>query len=323
MQRALHDHPLWQQHRLLDLLQSILLLGILAAFLALLGYLVWGPAGILLTIIGGCLLLAINPGKHPQWVMRAYRAQPLSEFEYPKVYQICKILSQRAALERVPTLYRVPSNKLNAFTIGHPKNAVIGISDGLLRQLSMREISGVLAHEISHIAHNDLWIMSLGDMLTRLTQLAAVSGQILLLVNLPLVLLAGVSLNWWAILFLIAAPTLSVLVQLALSRTREYSADESAAWLSADPLALAQALKKIEYANGSWWPQILLPKRFGLSSSLFRTHPETKKRVQRLEQLSQCIDSNERIALADKPEYWFRPFVHSFNRPYNFWHDWL
>jgi len=140
----------------------------------------------------------------------------------------------------------------------------------------------VLAHEVSHIRNNDMLVMSIADLISRLTSLLSLFGQFLLLLNLPLILLTNVSINWFAIFLLVFAPNLSSLAQLGLSRVREYNADLGAARLTADPRGLASALVKIGQYSGSFFEKIMMPSRRIPVPSLLRTHPLTEDRVQRL-----------------------------------------
>jgi len=171
---------------------------------------------------------------------------------------------------------------VNAFTVGRRDESAIAVTDGLLRLLDSREMTGVLAHEVSHIRSNDTWVMSVADLFSRLTNILSLLGLLLLFINLPLILLSYVSISWLAILNLIFAPNLSALAQLGLSRTREYDADMSAARLTGDPRGLARALVKIERCSSSFFERIFLPGRRIPEPSMLRTHPPTEERVQRL-----------------------------------------
>jgi heat shock protein HtpX len=171
--------------------------------------------------------------------MRLYRARPVSAQEAPALWNAVQALTERAGLPRWPELYYLPSQVMNAFAVGTPVNSAIGLTDGLLRHLDLREIVGVLAHEISHVHNNDLRVMGLADLFSRGTSILSLLGQILLLLNLPLILFTQVTVNWWAIALLVFAPNLSALAQLALSRTREFDADLNAARLTGDPEGLA------------------------------------------------------------------------------------
>jgi len=276
------DAMTWQQHRWLNRLQSLALLILMGGFLTLLGWLLWGPPGVLVLLTVGVAGIMLNPSTSPRWVMRLYGAERLSPNRAPGLWRALKILSQRAGLRAVPNLYYVPSRVLNAFAVGAPHGSAIALSDGLIRQLNTRELLGVLAHEVSHIVNNDLWVMGLADMFSRTTSMLSLVGQFLLILNLPLVLVGAATISWWAILLLVFAPNLSALAQLALSRTREYDADLNAVRLTGDPQGLMSALAKIEELQGGWMERILLPGRRVPEPSLLRTHPLTQDRIDRL-----------------------------------------
>jgi len=273
------------QHSLANRLQSLLLLGIMAGFLALLGGILWGSDGIFMLLFSGSLLILFNPVARPGLIMRMYRATPLSAAEVPALHSALQELCRRARLPQSPALYYVPSKALNAFAVGRHNEAVIALTDGLLRSLDQRESIAVLAHEISHIQNNDTWVMGIADLFSRMTSALSLFGQLLLLINLPLILISSISISWFAIALLIFAPNLSALAQLGLSRTREYNADLNAVRLTGDPQGLASALLKIERGSGSVFERILLPGRNIPEPSLLRTHPPTEERVRRLMEL--------------------------------------
>ncbi len=276
------DKDTWQHHAWLNRLQSAALLLFLGGFLALLGWLIWGGIGILVLLSIGLSAALTNPTVSPRWVMRLYGATRLGAANAPRLVHVTERLAERAALPAPPQLYYVPSRVLNAFAVGSPGQSAIALTDGMLRRLELPEIIAVLAHEMSHIRNNDLWVMGLADMFSRATSLLSLLGQLLLIVSLPLALFSMMVINWAAILLLIFAPTLSSLAQLALSRTREYDADLNAVRLTGDPDALASALAKIERIQGGWLERVLLPGRGVPEPSLLRTHPDTGDRIARL-----------------------------------------
>ncbi|MDX1711726.1 MAG: zinc metalloprotease HtpX, partial [Rhodovibrionaceae bacterium] len=177
------------------------------------------------------------------------------------------------------------SRTLNAFSLGSPKDSAIAVTDGMLRNLNLREFAGVMAHEVSHIRHNDLWVMGLADTITRLTRIMSLMGIVLFFINVPLLLVGQAVIPWLGVLVLIFAPTLGSLLQLALSRAREYDADMDAAGLTGDPEGLASALEKLERHQGRFWEEIFAPGRRIPDPSLLRTHPATEDRVTRLRSL--------------------------------------
>ncbi|WP_312330195.1 zinc metalloprotease HtpX [Atlantibacter hermannii] len=183
-----------------------------------------------------------------------------------------------------PAAY-VPSGVVNAFATGSKHHAAIALTDGLLRSLTPRELTGVLGHEIAHIANEDLRVMGLADSISRLTHLLALLGQLAIVLSLPTLLLGVTEVNWPALLLLAVAPQLALLAQLGLSRVREFDADRLAAELTGDPHGLASALAKIERVSRSWraW---LLPGWGNPEPSWLRTHPATAERIERLLELA-------------------------------------
>ncbi|MCP5156161.1 MAG: M48 family metalloprotease [Ectothiorhodospiraceae bacterium] len=276
------EPDVWQRHRWINAMQSLLLLASMAAMLSALGYVVAGSVGVLWALGGGAALVAFNPGLSPGLVLRLYGARAVGPRAAPDLHHVLSVLAERAGLERPPALFHVPSRMLNAFAVGSRDSCAIAVTDGLLRTLAPREVIGVLAHEVSHVRHNDMWIMGLADLLSRLTSLFATAGQLLVLVNLPLMLLGTVAVSWWVVLVLVLAPLVTGLMQLALSRTREYDADLGAVALTGDPRGLASALARMERYQGRFVEQILFPGRRVPDPSLLRTHPPTEERVRRL-----------------------------------------
>ncbi|MBI1425610.1 MAG: M48 family metalloprotease [Gammaproteobacteria bacterium] len=301
------DTSVWVQHAWRNRLQSLLLLVIMAGFVILLGQLLWGADGMLILLVVGLFGVLFSPSFSPWMIMRMYGASRLTPEQSPALWRLVATLGERAGLSAQPELYYVPSRMLNAFAVGSKTNAAIGITDGLLRQLDQRELAGVLAHEISHIRSNDLWVMGLADLFSRATSILSLMGQFLLLVNLPLILFTQVSISWFAIALLIFAPHFSALAQLALSRTREFDADLNAARLTGDPEGLARALAKIEQVQGGWLERVFLPGRRVPEPSLLRTHPHTEERIARLmalqPQLAESAMSMLQFSGAPKMQY--------------------
>ncbi|HEB97707.1 MAG TPA: peptidase M48 [Sedimenticola thiotaurini] len=275
----------WQRHALANRLQSLLLLLAMGGLLALLGSLFWGREGAfwLLAVCG--VLILINPMASPGLILGLYHARPLTREQAPLLHAALEELSRRAELPNPPRLYYIPSSMVNAFSLGRGGQAAVAVTDGLVNSLNEREIIGVLAHEISHIANGDMWVMGLADLFSRMTAMLSLFGQFLLFVNLPLIMMAGKGIAWLPILLLIFAPNLSALAQLGLSRTREYDADLNAARLTGDPEGLASALQKIEQKQQSLLGRILLPGQRIPEPSMLRTHPPTAERIRRLMEL--------------------------------------
>jgi heat shock protein HtpX len=176
---------------------------------------------------------------------------------------------------------------LNAFAAGTPEKAVIALTEGLRRRLNLTELAGVIAHEISHVRNNDLAIMMTADVLTRCMQWLAYLAVILAVLNIPAFLLGEAEVPLIGLVLLYLAPTAGSLIQLALSRTREYDADLEAASLTGDPRGLISALQKLDRYQGRFWEDLRLPVpgRRVPQPSLLRSHPRTEERIKRLEAL--------------------------------------
>ena len=272
-------------------LKTAALLGLLSAFILGVGYWVGGASGL---VIAGFLALAMNGVGYffsDKIALRSMGARPVSEQEFPALYKMVRELSQQAG-KPMPRLYISPTPQPNAFATGrNPENAAVCVTEGITQILDYRELRGVIGHELSHVYNRDILISSvagaLASMITMLAYLAwfiPVGGDDDDGPN-PIVFL----------LMLFLGPLAASIIQLAISRSREYQADESGATLANDPLALASALRKIHMGT----QQMPLPAEGQLASTahlmidnpfrgsgiakLFSTHPPMEERVRRLE----------------------------------------
>jgi heat shock protein HtpX len=273
-------------HTFINLAHTLILFVGMLLVLGVSGYALFGPPGVYGAVLLIVISLVLSPRISPRTLLRLYGAVPLTAASAPELDAMLRELARRANLTRIPQLYYVPSQVTNAFAVGSPRDAAIGVTDGLLRRLTLRELAGVLAHELSHVRHNDLWVMNFADVLSRVTSLLANVGQLLLLINLPLVLMGQATISWLAIAMLIVAPLLNGLLQLALSRTREYDADRGAVALTGDPAGLASALLKLERYTAALLRQIVVPGHGVPQPSILRTHPPTRDRIARLERMA-------------------------------------
>lgn len=272
-------------HKLSNTLQSLLLIVSMLGILGLVGWIVAGFDGLLLASIACAVVLVLGTGISPGIILRMYRARPIALPQAPELYEILKGLSHRAGLSRVPQLFYIPSSALNAFAIGRRDEAAIAVTSGLLRHLNQRELIGVLAHELSHLRNNDILTMTLANTVSRITLLLSQLGQLMLIFALPLMLLGEVHISLLGLLVLMFAPTCVVLLQLALSRNREFDADLGAVMLTGDPYGLSQALRKLERPRGNWLQRLLFPSGQTDAPQWLQTHPATNERIQRLNSL--------------------------------------
>jgi heat shock protein HtpX len=272
------------RHRVLNTLHTVLLLAAMAALAGYIGWSLFGEEGLIWAAALALFAFVLSPRISPRWVLRLSGAWEIAPWQAPTLHSLCGELAARAGLPRAPRLYYVPSRALNAFATGSREDSAIALTDGLLRALTLRELAGVLAHETAHIAANDLQVMNLADVVGRVTALLSLAGQVLLVAMLPAMALHGYQPPLGLIAVLVFAPTISLLLQLALSRTREYHADLGSAELTGDPAALASALDKLERLQGGWMERMFMAG--GRLPKWLRTHPPMAERIRRLAELA-------------------------------------
>lgn len=272
-------------HAHANIAASLALLGSLAALFWAVSYLLLGPLLAGAVVIGVLVGLALGPGIPLSAALKLARARPFPPGAFPAGESLVARLAARAGLEDVPILAYVPSATPNAFALESGEGPAICVTDGLLRSLSPREMAGVLAHEIAHIAHADLRVLRLADALVRVMGLMGFAGQVLLPVNLVALMFGAPLVAWYAPLVLIFAPVAGVLVKRSLARVREFDADRGAAALTGDPAALASALMRVERTTGGLLA-LLMPHLERRGDSVLRTHPSTRERVARLRALA-------------------------------------
>lgn len=281
---SVQTQQLWRS-RLKNGLQTLLIMTSLALVLSIPGYLLAGPFGVVLCFAMVLLAVYISSWVPARLILSNASAGLLRRHHAPELYRLLDALYRRAGLEIEPLLYYAPTPELNAFAVGDHRDGGIALTDGLLRTLSLRELAGVLAHEVSHLRHGDTKVMSIAAAMTRLTVWITTVVQISILLMLPMILAGDLAFPWVALLLVALAPTLSTLLQLALSRNREYTADLEAIAITGDPRGLASALQVLERHNGQW-----LATLFGRHPPAWidwlRTHPPTRERIRRLMTIS-------------------------------------
>ncbi len=278
-----HAQNVRARHRWHNRLQTVLLVLTLLGIAAVAGSLLLVTAGFSwrLRLRGSPCCLNRRP---PRADLAAVWRTPLHPDEAPDLWAVLRELAARAGLPTVPVPHYVPSGAVNAFATGSKHHAAIALTDGLLRSLTPRELTGVLGHEIAHIANEDLRVMGLADSISRLTHLLALLGQLAIVLSLPTLLLGVAEVNWPALLYLRSRHSWPCWLSWACP-VREFDADRLAAELTGDPHGLASALAKIERVSRSWraW---LLPGWGNPEPSWLRTHPATAERIERLLELS-------------------------------------
>lgn len=276
-----------ERHKRVNTVHSALLLFLMTALLVALGALLWSWPGAIVALVACVMIGLMGPRFSPALVLRMSRAQPLSRDSAQGIHHVFEELVRRAELPSVPKLYYIPTRMLNAFAVGTNNDAAVAVTDGLLRVMNGRELAGVLAHEIAHIRHQDTRVMGLADFVSRVLGTISQVGQLLLLISLPLALFGNsIGLGPLQLLAMIFAPFVSTLLQLALSRSREFTADLGAVELTGDSAGLASALRKLErIQQGGFWSNVVPGKRAPMPAAL-RTHPPTEQRIERLSQVA-------------------------------------
>jgi heat shock protein HtpX len=292
-------------HRHRNGLKTAALLGLLTSLILFVGYSFGGGTGLVIAVL---LSLGMNAATYfwsDKIALKTMGAQPVSEPQMPQLYSMVRELSSQAG-QPMPRLYVSPTPQPNAFATGrNPQNAAVCVTEGILSMLTPRELRGVIGHELSHVYNRDILISSVA---------AALAGIITMLAQLAWFIPFGRSDDEEGgpgmvgmLLMLILGPLAAMVIQMAISRSREYQADASGAALTGDPQALASALRKIHMgtqamplpADGQLASTAHLmidnPFRGGGIRNLFSTHPPMEERVARLEEMAANIGPVQRI----------------------------
>lgn len=282
----------------MNTLKTAFLMVALTVLLVLAGGAMGGRQGLIVALVLAVIMNFFSYWFSDRIVLKMYRAREISRSEDPELYDIVSELADRASLP-MPKVYICPQDTPNAFATGrNPKHAAVAVTQAIRRMLTREELAGVLGHELAHVQHRDILIGSIA---------AVIAGAITFMA----------SMARWALIFggvgggrgenrgegniiayivmMILAPIAAMLIQMAISRSREYSADAAGARISGNPLGLASALKKLQIANKQIPMQanpstahmfIMNPLSARGIQNLFSTHPSTEDRIERLKQMA-------------------------------------
>jgi heat shock protein HtpX len=278
----------------MNAIRTGMLLAVMTALFMGVGYLIGGPAGTVIAFVIAAGMNLVGYWNADKMVLSMHHAVEIDERAAPEYYGIVRDLARRANLP-MPKVYLIENDQPNAFATGrNPQNAAVAATTGLLRQLTPEELSGVMAHELSHVEHRDTLTM---------TVTATLAGAISMLGNFAFFFGGSRDNNnpfgfVGVLVAMIVAPLAAMLVQMAISRTREYSADRRGAEICGNPLWLASALRKIatsahhvvnpsaERNPATAHLFIINPLSGSRMDSLFSTHPDTENRIAALEAMA-------------------------------------
>lgn len=272
--------------------KTVVLLTFLAALLVVIGGAIGGKNGATIALV---IALVMNFGSYwfsDKIVLSMYNAQEVSEAELPDLYRLVRQLTQQAGLP-MPRLYIIPDDSPNAFATGrNPNHAALAVTEGILKLLSWEELAGVIGHELGHVKNRDILIQSIaatiGAAITYLAQFGFLFGG-------RSDDREGGGSIVGMILMMILAPLAAAIIQMAISRSREYIADETGAHICGHPMWLAGALDKLRRGTEAVPMQaeqatahmfIVKPFSGGVMASLFSTHPPIEERIERLEHMA-------------------------------------
>ncbi|WP_322031544.1 zinc metalloprotease HtpX [Paraburkholderia sp. J76] len=274
--------------------KTAMLMAAITALFIVIGGLIGGHRGMMLALFFALAMNFFSYWYSDKMVLRMYNAQEVDETTAPQFYRMVRDLATRAGLP-MPRVYLINEDAPNAFATGrNPEHAAVAATTGILRVLSEREMRGVMAHELAHVKHRDILISTIS---------ATMAGAISALANFAMIF-GGRDENGRpanpiaSIAVALLAPIAGALIQMAISRAREFEADRGGAEISGDPQALASALDKIHrYAQGIPFPaaeehpataqmMIMNPLSGGGLQNLFSTHPSTEERIRRLMEIA-------------------------------------
>ncbi|WP_075291867.1 zinc metalloprotease HtpX [Pararhizobium arenae] len=294
----------------MNVIRTAMLLALMTALFMAVGFLIGGRGGMMIAFLVAAGMNIFSYWNSDKMVLRMYNAQEVDERSAPEYYGIVRDLAARAGLP-MPRVYVIDSPQPNAFATGrNPENAAVAASTGLLQALNYDEVAGVMAHELAHVQNRDTLTMTIT---------ATLAGAISMLGNFAFFFTGNRENNnplgfIGTLVAIIVAPLAAMIVQMAISRTREYSADRRGAEICGKPLALASALAKIAGAahripnqqaehNPTTAPMFIINPLSGeRMDNLFSTHPNTENRIAALQQMAQEMKTvSTPPATPDKP----------------------
>jgi heat shock protein HtpX len=303
---------LGKEARTMNVMKTALLIAAMTALFGVIGLMLGGTGGMIVALAIGAVMNLIGYWNSDKLALRAHRAQEVNEQSAPAYYNMVKVLAERAQLP-MPRVYIIDNPQPNAFATGrNPENAAVAATTGIMELLSHEELAGVMAHELAHIKNRDTLIM---------TVTATIAGAISSLVNFSFFFGGnrenGPSNAIVQIAMMILAPMAAMIIQMAVSRTREYSADKLGGEICGNPLWLASALNKISGAAAqipNWDAErnpatahmfIINPLSGRGADNLFSTHPAAQNRINALIEQAKAMGTQQGAPRSNQP--WSKP----------------
>ncbi len=291
----------------MNMMKTAMLIAAMTALFMGIGYMIGGSGGMMIALVIALAMNAFSYWNSDKMVLRMYNAVEVDRANAPEYYGIVESLAERANLP-MPKVYLIKNDQPNAFATGrNPENAAVAATTGLLERMSREEVAGVMAHELAHIQHRDTLTMTIT---------ATLAGAISMLGNFAFFFGGSRDNNnpfgfIGVLAAMIVAPLAAMIVQMAISRTREFGADRAGAEICGDPDALASALRKISHAARSIPNKVaernpaaaqlyIVPTQVG---ELFSTHPATSRRIAALKQMKQLPQSRRRMSGPRTPQF--------------------
>lgn len=273
-------------------LKTAFLMAAMMALFLLVGYAIGGKSGMTIAFIFSLIMNFSSYWFSDKMVLAMYRAQPITREQAPKFYDMVEQLAKNANLP-MPKVYIINDPTPNAFATGrNPEHAAVAATTGILQGLNNDELAGVIAHELAHVKHRDILIGTIAATLVgTISYIAQMAGWALMFGRSDDRDGGGLG----GLFMIILSPIIAMLLQMAISRSREFSADAGGAEISGNPLALASALHKISNrnqvqhmrnVNPSTAHMFIISPLFGGMSKLFSTHPPVEQRIERLEEIA-------------------------------------
>ena len=235
--------------------------------------------------VGGVASYFLTPRLSPVFVLRLYKGVPISSKQMPGLHRLVADIAAKAGLESPPGLWLLSSRRAVAFVTGDRASSALALSQGILNVLDADELASVVAHELSHVAHNDNRIMLFSEVTVKMVNVLSFVGLLMVLINLSAIFSGERHVSLVLMVVVVCSPLAALMLQMLLLRSREFAADTGSAELMGSPLPLIRALNKLEGRRHTSLFKWLPRRNEQKGHTLLRTHPPVRERIDRLKKL--------------------------------------